>query len=69
VEVIDVTQADPQMKIRLPPAVKDWIVQRSAQNRRTMNGEIVFRLEAAMAAEQAGRPADGASAAGRSLAA
>ena len=43
-------------KLRLPPEVGDWVVRTAAMNRRSMNAEIVFRLEAAMRAEAHSQP-------------
>lgn len=36
---------DPQFKLRLPPALKAQIDQAAAENRRSLNAEIVARLE------------------------
>lgn len=38
-------QTDPQMKIRLPPALKAEIEQAATDNNRSMNAEIVARLK------------------------
>ncbi|MFG1348610.1 Arc family DNA-binding protein [Xanthobacter autotrophicus] len=38
-------QTDPQMKIRLPPDIKARIEAAAAANNRSMNAEIVTRLE------------------------
>jgi hypothetical protein len=35
----------PQMKIRLPAALKQWIKKMAERNHRSENSEIVFRLE------------------------
>lgn len=43
-------------QLRLPDALKDWVHQSAKVNRRSINGEIVFRLEAAMQAETASQP-------------
>lgn len=58
----------PQFLVRMPDRLKAWVAQQAAQNRRSMNSEIVYRLEAAMAAE-ATPPASagGVPAAGKSL--
>jgi hypothetical protein len=39
-----------QMKIRVPIPLKEWIDEQSRENRRSMNAEIVFRLEQCRAA-------------------
>ncbi len=39
------TRDDPQMKIRLPAVLKDRVVDAASANGRTMNAEIVLRLE------------------------
>lgn len=38
-------RSDPQMIIRLPADLKDWLSAKAAQNHRSQNGEIVNRLE------------------------
>jgi hypothetical protein len=45
-------QSQPQMKIRLPQHLKDWIEERAAENVRSQTAEIVFRLEQARKLEQ-----------------
>lgn len=47
-----VKRSDPQMKIRLPKPLKDWIEERAAENVRSQTAEIVFRLEQARKLEQ-----------------
>lgn len=44
---------DAQMKLRLPPELKDQIEERARDNKRTMNGEIVHIIENAIASESA----------------
>lgn len=39
------SREDPQMKIRLPADLKDWIDKSAAENGRSMNAEIVARLQ------------------------
>lgn len=36
---------DPQMKIRLPEEVKEWLETRAKKNVRSQNAEIVFILK------------------------
>lgn len=50
------SREDPQMKIRLPEALKAQIEGASATNNRTMNAEIVARLQASF---EEGRPSKG----------
>lgn len=38
-------RSDPQMVIRLPAELKEWLAAQATQNRRSQNGEIVSRLE------------------------
>jgi hypothetical protein len=40
------TEQNAQMKLRLPPGLKAAIERHAHENRRTMNAEIVYRLEA-----------------------
>lgn len=35
----------PQTGLRLPQELKDWLAHRAIDNHRSMNGEIVARLE------------------------
>lgn len=44
---------DAQMKIRVPLPLKEWIENQSRENRRSMNAEIVYRLEQCRAADLA----------------
>ncbi|MDH0032007.1 MULTISPECIES: Arc family DNA-binding protein [unclassified Acinetobacter] len=44
---------DAQMKLRLPPELKDQIEERARDNKRTMNGEIVHIIENAITSESA----------------
>lgn len=44
------TRADAQFKLRLPLEVKERIAQSAFASRRSMNAEIVFQLEKALAA-------------------
>lgn len=38
-------QIEPQLKIRLPKALKEWIEAQARTNCRSQNSEIVYRLE------------------------
>lgn len=57
---------DPEIRFRAPRDLRAWLKERATANRRSLNGEVVYRLEAAMAAEAESRPASagGAPAAG-----
>lgn len=46
-------QTDPQFKLRIPPALKAQIDQAAAENRRSLNAEIVARLEESFEAKEA----------------
>lgn len=48
-----VKRSDPQMKIRLPKPLKDWIEEKAAENVRSQNAEIVYRLEQAKKLQEA----------------
>lgn len=50
---------DPQMKIRFPVDLKDRIEESAKNNARTMNAEIVSRLEASFSASQSQVTQDG----------
>ncbi len=43
---------DAQMKLRLPEVLKAWIAKSAETNGRSMNAEIVSRLESAMGIEE-----------------
>lgn len=47
-----------QMQIRLPSGMRDFIKSEAAKNKRSMNAEIIYRLESAYSAEneKAGSP-------------
>jgi hypothetical protein len=57
-------QSAGQLKVRLSAPLKTWLRRQAEANCRSLNGEIVFRLEVARLAEQNGRPEGGAPAAG-----
>jgi len=42
-------QSDPQMKIRIPPEIKQWLAREAAKNLRTQNAEVVLALKARIA--------------------
>lgn len=35
----------PPFGVRMPPELKDWLSEQARQSRRSLNGEIVKRLE------------------------
>lgn len=45
------TRTDPQMKVRLPAALKEFLVKESKKNGRTLNAEIVHRLQRTLTTE------------------
>ena len=53
------TQKNSPMYIRVPPDVREAVEKSAAQNERTLNGEIVFRLREAygLTAKASERPA------------
>ena len=46
------SREDPPLRIRLPEALKAEVQARAAENRRSMNAEIVLRLEWSLEAEE-----------------
>lgn len=42
------SRTDPQMKIRVPPDLKDWIDRKAMDEQRTKNAQIVRILTRAM---------------------
>ena len=53
---------EPKMMVRLPVELKAWLASTAVMNRRSQNAEVVYRLEAARAADGKGRPEGGAAA-------
>ncbi|WP_162530760.1 hypothetical protein [Rhodovastum atsumiense] len=41
-----------QLKIRLPPELKEWLAASADKNCRTISNEVVFRLKEAKAMEE-----------------
>lgn len=35
----------PQVVLRLPADLKEWLAKQAETNRRSLNGELIFRLE------------------------
>lgn len=42
----------PEVRVRVPASVKDWLKQQAERSRRSLTGEIAYRLEAAHRAEE-----------------
>lgn len=42
-------RSDPQMRIRVPVDVKNWLEKEAARNMRTQNAELVMAVRAKMA--------------------
>jgi hypothetical protein len=42
--------------LRLPPELKAWLEAQAKANRRSLNGEIIYRLEQSRDTERKGRP-------------
>jgi len=47
-----VSRPDPQFKLRVPPELRAKIEQSAFESRRSMNSEIVIRLEASYAQDK-----------------
>jgi hypothetical protein len=47
-----VSRTDPQFKLRVPPALRDQIERAALAARRSMNAEVVIRLESTFAPRQ-----------------
>jgi hypothetical protein len=47
-----------QMKLRVPPELRQWIKEVAEQNKRSENSEILVRLEECMKSEKGCRNAD-----------
>lgn len=56
-----------QFVVRMPSGMRDQLKRRAEENRRSLNSEIVYRLETAMAAEATRSRDGGGPAAGESL--
>lgn len=50
-------RSDPQMLIRLPQEMKDWVVREAKRNERTVNSQVVWLLRQKMEREQAAQAA------------
>lgn len=46
------SRTDPQFKLRVPPALRDQIERAALAARRSMNAEVVIRLEASFAQDK-----------------
>ncbi|WP_399696549.1 Arc family DNA-binding protein [Xenophilus sp.] len=44
-------RADKQTNIRLPDQLKEWLLERAGDNRRSLTSEVVMRLEQSRKAE------------------
>lgn len=53
-------RTDPQVNLRLPDGMRERIRERAAENRRSMNAEIVHYLDRALAAQNEKGPAEAA---------
>ncbi|HBS80581.1 MAG: hypothetical protein CMK99_21285 [Pseudomonas sp.] len=49
------SRTDPQFKLRVPPELRDKIEQSAFAARRSMNAEVVIRLEASFAQDKSQR--------------
>lgn len=47
------SRQDPQVVVRIPEQLKDWLKAQAIENRRSQNAEIVFRLEQARRQQEA----------------
>ena len=43
---------DPQVSIRMPQGLKDWLAHKAIDNRRSLNSEIVARLDQTRSSEE-----------------
>jgi hypothetical protein len=53
------SRAAEQFVLRLPPGLRDKFAERAKSNNRSMNAELVQRLETSLASEQNSPPAEG----------
>ncbi len=51
-------RSDPQMRIRVPVDVKEWLEKEAARNMRTQNAELVMAVRAKMATTGINTPDD-----------
>ncbi|KVD48646.1 hypothetical protein WS61_07445 [Burkholderia sp. ABCPW 11] len=54
------TREDPQMKLRLPADLKDRLSELAAANGRSLNAEVLLRLEASISGDASAAPASAA---------
>lgn len=60
VEVPRIGRNASQFALRMPDGLRDRVKVLAAQNRRSMNAELVLMVERAVAAVESGRNSDGA---------
>lgn len=48
-----IRQTGAQVKVRLPADLKTWLQHQALDNRRTLNSEVVLRLEKSQSQQQA----------------
>lgn len=53
-------RSDTQVNIRIPPSMRDHLRKRAERNRRSVNSEIVYYLDRALASENENGPAEAA---------
>lgn len=51
-----VSRGSPVAQVRLPEELKSWLQHEAIDNRRSLNSEIVVRLEQSRAAQQSKQP-------------
>ncbi|CAG9268975.1 hypothetical protein WK39_03075 [Burkholderia cepacia] len=61
------TREDPQMKLRLPADLKDRLSELAAANGRSLNAEVLLRLEASISGDASPAPASAAAVDERTL--
>ena len=44
-------RADKQTNVRLPDELKEWLLEKAGENRRSLTSEVVMRLEQSRKAE------------------
>lgn len=44
------SREDPQINLRVPPEVKQWLIRKAAENMRSLNAEAVLAIKEKMAA-------------------
>lgn len=52
------SRKDPQVNVRIPASLRDYLVEQAAENRRSQTAEVIYRLEQSRILDEQRRQAD-----------